>query len=307
MNVNNARKNVNNARKKVNKVVIPCVVVVCLGGLTALTNTQGATECVELDKVSALLGQQGGSELQLGQLPPGFPTISWSDDISLFGSVIHQGQRFGSGEVLLESAKSTDMMRKSIIATFKQQGWTDPKHWEFRGGGFTSAQTPKSTVLCHKSEGSVHFYVKKLNNGSLARVFHMLTSQGSPCHDDLPGMYRMPGDNMAKYMPRLSVPDELRGDAGISMGMISSEAKGRRRTSTSLKRGWPIDDVMQHFDQQMNTQGWVNDAHWQGGVSAGSVWRKQAKDEPELLATLSLVPSSGKKLELSLEVIRVDD
>lgn len=304
MNADNAGMNIDNAGVIIHKgglfftMALFVMSIMSVMSVDALAETRKGAECMALDKVSVLVGYGGGSEIQLSRSPAAFSQFSWPAGITVYGQVVRARGYLGHAQLLLESDKNTDDMRSSLVASFKQQGWSEAtsKH---RHGGFVSAQIPTMTGLCHKTLGSIHFFVDALDKGSFARVSLLDKGKGGLCE---PQRDRWQGRLMGKLqenIPQLNIPDELQLPSMRSGSGGNSE---RMSSSTGLKRIMPMDDVMQLFDDQMVSQGWTNDTDWQGGIASGSVWRKPIKDEPDLMATLLLQSNSDNTYRLTLDV-----
>lgn len=90
-----------------------------------------------------------------------------------------------------------------------------------------------------------------------------------------------------RFMPVLEAPrDRETGRPVAVSGGSSSSGNTKRSGTTSFTIQDSVGNVAQHFGRQMAEQGWMAEASWIGGATAGSTWTRRINADTSLQATL---------------------
>jgi hypothetical protein len=184
--------------------------------------------------------------------------------------------------------------------------------------GFVSAAPmPQYQQLCHDdlgmmtlsaSAGAAASYVNLNRNvnvpgmGVQPSCAQLLDPAGQGGFD--PRAMAMSGRTLSQYVPRLLMPQAsgsttapFFGGGGGGGGMNDWEARG------ALTSDWDIDEIVEHFVEQIEEQGWEQDSEVTGAVVATGSWTKTV-DDMDLIGTLSILQQAENTWDLRFRIVR---
>ena len=97
--------------------------------------------------------------------------------------------------------------------------------------------------------------------------------------------------NVAQYLPQLRLPDGAQ-TMPPTVGLMANSGSGGNRvanTSIAVETALSAQDLVDHFEQELQAQGWSYDSGWSGRFSSGSGWTARPTNDLELVGLLDVV------------------
>ena len=289
-------------------IVVPIFAVTCLSSTFADTEFQGS---VPLELVKALLGNTSFGEPTIySDLSSAFPEIDVPNELEIMGSIER-----GYGIAAVYSTRLTDSQARSALSeAFVQAGYME---FELPGmnrvrSGFVASNTiaPQAyNRFCHDSQGFLsHSYTEK-NQRSTVTIAANPASDNRSCADQLAeqlqAMGRMGGrrGGLQQYLPIMELPEtEPRRYSPFSgIGGYSGSRSGIE-TGASLSIDWEIEEVFNHFSDQISGQEWVVDSQNIGSSSATGSWTHSPEPGTDLIGTLTVLNLGEESFELKFQL-----
>jgi hypothetical protein len=249
--------------------------------------------CVDKDVFDAFVGGTYGPARYSTDLPADAGDLKLPAEFELIGA-----RTAGSSTtVAWKSAKDAGAALASSIAAFEGAGWKEAGAFSpFRG--FHSGSGPQFAQLCRASAAeSLEITTRERAADTLVLVSRHWLDEWRQC-----GGQAIPFGRPALdvYLPDLEVPDgaELR-QSGSSGG--GDEYSTSAVVLTRLDR----EDLLEHFNEQINTQGWVAESDWAGGTTAGTVWTRRGSNGQLLVGTMRVAEAAEGVFNARFTVISV--
>ncbi len=237
-------------------------------------------------------------------LPDGFPPVSVPAglDLRLLGST---SDTYGQ-KVVLRTALSREELFDALRPALLAQGWVDVSS--------TTSTIVYQLRVCHDEYGTLYISVNSANaGGNRVDVNRSTFPTSTTCleqqaqaetNDAWSAFY-------TAHIPVLEVPPETvdtmlppilhMGSSSSSGGRISITRDGNIEVP-----GTTAVELLAHFAQQMNEQGWTLDSSSEGERSASSVWIRSdtapelATEPVEMLTTLTVLSGSDEVYTINL-------
>jgi hypothetical protein len=240
-------------------------------------------------------------------VPPGLTVIA-SADMGYLHRVILRST--------LDAAAALDATTTALTAA----GWSvvpQPGMGAAQVGFVSATPMPQYQQLCHDDLGMMTLSTSSGTGASYVNLNRNVNVPGMgqqpSCAQLLdpasqggldPRAMAMSGRMLSQYVPRLLMPQANNstsapyfGGGGGGGGMNDWEARG------TLTSDWNIDEVVEHFVEQIEAQGWEQDSEVTGSVVATGSWTKTV-DDMDLIGTLSILQQAENTWDLRFRVVR---
>lgn len=267
---------------------------------------------VPLELVKALLGSTPFGEPTIySDLSSAFPEIDIPDSMEIMGSIER-----GYGIAAVYSTALTATQAESILS----RAFLEAEYIEFDLPGMrrtetgfirTSANVPQSyNRFCHDSLGFIsHSYSQKEQGGTITLSANPANDNRS-CEEQLAeqqlAMGRMGGSQsgLQQYLPRMEMPEaEPRRYSPFFAGGGYSGSSSGIETETSLDIDWEIEEVFNHFAEQISDQEWTVDSQNIGTASASGSWTRSPEPGTDLIGSLTILRTGDEAFELKFNLI----
>jgi hypothetical protein len=292
-------------------LVLFALTVACIGNSKAAEEFQ---DFIPIEVAEALFGFGIGGEMQVySDIMDEFPEFQLPAQFEVLGST----SRSTSLTVAMATALDESQARAAITESFADQGWIEMPVFSPspRVYGFVSPNrppTPSYRQLCHDEHGQINVSYRAGPRNILS--LHAGNAFGADyrtCAERIEqqelSMVRMSrgGRGMYDSMPLLLVPEEARqGNMPFIRGGGGSSSGNKAETDTSFALDWDLEEVYEHFSDQMDEQGWTLDAESIGSVTATGTWTQPTTTGGSLVARLDVVNSRDDQFDLTLSVER---
>lgn len=229
--------------------------------------------------------------------------------------------------VILRTDLDEAAAQEAIAAALVAANWSlipDPGLQPRAQGGFVteSSQVPQYQQFCHDELGRITAaasagdevrYVNLTRNANATAFF----GNQPTCAQLLdPGFQQFgprgfAGPVLAQYVPRLVMPQanaaanapQQRIVSEVSVGGSGGGSQNEWEARGTLYIDWSIDDIAEHFVQQIEDQGWKADAEVTGSVAASASWTKSV-DDMELTGVLLIAQVADTAWDLRFRILR---
>ncbi len=217
-------------------------------------------------------------------VPEPLSGVEQLENINFIGTY-ESGTNYSAGKNLgFVSDKPVAEVEQVLEQFLRSHGWDQSRNDGSRGTGFRQATRSQGITLCSDADGMVTLMVREFDGQTVANLMSY-SSRNVDCASMNSRMaYRPIGLN--KHMPTLDLPDGAKLSMNVGMGNSSSG------NAASTQAGFQVDrsktQVLAHFDQQIEAQGWSLDSGWEGQQVSGSSWTK-TMDDKSVVGILTLV------------------
>ena len=222
-----------------------------------------------------------------------------SGDLEFIGSRVSQFQIVAAYKSALAPSDAMNIASGFL----REAGWLDFDMGTPPRGGFTTGDRPQFEMLCRES-ALANVASRASNDTTYVRVQVVPDRGGFPC-GEISGVQRgliarTPlGANLFDHMPTLVLPGgATTSDPRFALAPSPTGFSGNNRRMSSeidLETDLSAQDLVEHFGQQLEEQGWRYDSGWSGQYSSGSGWTLLPTTELELVGLLDVIAlgSSG--------------
>ncbi|GJM13281.1 MAG: hypothetical protein DHS20C12_16840 [Pseudohongiella sp.] len=293
------------------KYLFAGLAVSLVAGLPSLADTE-FEDSIPIDVAEVLFDSTLTGQIEIfSDLIDDFPPFTMPDDFSVIGSVVQSG----SSRVVLSTNLPHDQALQQLQDSFEQEGWLEFPNFRppVRDSGFVAPvpvimHIPNS--FCHDDFGRVSISSSErgaISHFALARHNSFGNPQGS-CVSQI-SMQEMQMAQMGlrrgihQYMPRMEVPEtENIRPSGAFIGGGSSSSGNSVETEINLSSDLDIEELYEHFADQIVEQDWQVDSEVVGGRSATGIWTKSPSAEMELVGMLSVLEVAEGEYELQFRL-----
>lgn len=263
----------------------------CLTLLLALNTAAGeqkSDRTVPADIVEALLGLgQADAELLIGTMPDRLRGEVRLPPSARVDATLRRG---GSETILLTipaaPAAAGEMVRETLVAA----GWTSQTEADRQREGFVTAIRPE--ILC-KAGRRLWFSTRAERAGETRVSLHLEARRdGGGCSDARP--------SIGSHIP---VPN-LQPARGISIrGSSSGGGNDYRQTTVNVETDRPLDDLLDHYDQQIVEQGWSRRSKLDAPGAGMILYERTDGDENGWIGLLTGISAGQTSYRLSMTVL----
>lgn len=245
---------------------------------------------------------QGGTITR--EMPEQFSDFSESAD---FEFVASSDSSYGTSAAFKTGLNQVESM-DAAVAILEAAGWADPGMPMGPGGGFVTEFRPQFRMLCRENE-MVNVMVHTSGESRFLRLNSSQDPTGITCDRMVSGgAMPMPRSaEVARHLPSLTLPEgvEPMGGRGalIASGGFSGGSDREMSFATTLDTDQPAENLFDHFEPQLQDQGWIRESEWSGESSSGSTWTATPTDEMELSGLLEIVALSESGYYVSFRAL----
>ncbi len=293
---------------------------IVFGFIVLITGQTFAASAFE-DGVPQVLVEQFTSGQIYSGLPVDFPQVDLPDSITVRGSLDNDFSQM----VVFSSAVPVEEASMDLAESFENSGWTRLISQNFtpQQNGFIYPDQPPQPLgaddqFCHdrygtmtltSSQGSENFINLRLMNQAMMQPGFSCQQQNQQRQMQIDRAGNGPGFGMPnqQYLPRLEMPEGdgqnarprspffgLRGISGSSNDF---------ETQASISGDWSVEELNQHFADQLQAQGWQLDSDWAGEVSAGGNWTINPEANTNLIGILTVLERTQGIFELKFRLV----
>lgn len=267
--------------------------------------------CVDPDVRLGLLSSMSGvGTLVTRTVPDQLAGLPQSENLEFIGSSVSDSQILAA----YKSALATDEAMDTASAMLSEAGWSEFSIGGPPSGGFVTGVRPEFDMFC-RDDAMLNVMGSAFEETTYVRLSVTLTFGGVPCGElEGPGgriiAQAATGASLFEYLPTLVLSDEI-APLNSVMGPIASIG-GFSRTGQSagteieLETALSAQDLIDHFGQQLEEQGWTRDTGWTGANSSGSSWTHAPAAELELAGLLDVVALGDSAYRASFRVSSLD-
>lgn len=242
-----------------------------------------------------------------------FPPFELPDNFTVIGSTVQNGNL----RAVVSSAMASDAAIQQLIDAFEAEDWQQLPAFNppVQDTGFVAPGpviVRSNTSLCHDELGRLSISSAERGATNYYAIFMynalMGSSQGS-CASQL-AMQQQSfaqmrfSEGIRQYMPRMEVPEaENIRPRGAFIGGGSSSSNNSAETETNLRSDLGIEELYEHFAEQISEQDWELDTEVVGSRSATGNWTKSPEPGIDLIGTLFVLESSESNYELRFRLI----
>ena len=191
-----------------------------------------------------------------------------------------------------------------MTGMLQRAGWRDEHRGDDQGGGFVVEDATHIRLLCRDGERA---QMIRQSVGSFTYVtidLFPLNPILRTCEELVstpPETRTTPGPEIWRHLPRLTLP----GDANLIPLLIETPSGGYWSASTgvTLETVLSAQNLVNHFQTQLQDQGWGYDTGWSGRSSSGSVWAFSPIDDLDLTGLLEVVSLGESRYHASFRAM----
>lgn len=291
--------------------ILAIIFLVSLGYADAAEEFQ---DSIPIEVAEALFGFSTGGDLRVySDIADGFPDFAIPRQFEVLGSSVRGATAF---TVALATSLDEDDARAAITESLADEGWIDLPRFSMPAmeSGFVSRDQPAMpsfTQLCHDDYGqlSVSYSDRRgrrsvtLNTGSLYGGDYRSCAERIEQQEMMRARTSQRGMGIRQYMPLLLVPEDARqGRMPFVRSTGMSSSGNTAETDTNFSIDWELQDVFQHFAEQIVEQGWAQDTESIGSITATGSWTRLSENGVNIVVRLDVVNSEGDRYDLTLRV-----
>jgi hypothetical protein len=201
--------------------------------------------------------------------------------------------------VVYKTAQDADAALASSLDVFIGHGWKNVTHGiAAPHGGFQTQAMPAMATICREAAPvTMNILATERSGGTFVSLSVYDQAQTHSCAELASAFSAGAGVTLMKELPDLMLPEGASA-SGSGMGGSGDEFSARVLASTPLNR----DELIRHFGEQIQGQGWRFDTSWSGTLSSGSVWSKTKSEAETLVGTLKIVQVSDDMFDIRFSV-----
>jgi len=291
--------------------MLAVILLVPLGYADAAEEFQ---DSIPIEVAEALFGFSAGGDLRVySDIADGFPEFDLPRQFEVLGSSVRGSSAF---TVALATSLDEDDARSAITESFADEGWIDLPRFGMPAmeSGFVSQNQPAMpsyTQLCHDDYGqlSVSYSERSgrrsvtLNTGSVFGGDYRSCAERIEQQEMMRERTSQRGMGIRQYMPLLLVPEDARqGRMPFVRSTGMSSSGNTAETDTNFSIEWELEEVFQHFAEQIVEQGWILDAESIGSITATGSWTRLSENGANIVVRLDVVNSEEERYDLTLRV-----
>ena len=265
---------------------IPAFVLLLVMLVDPIWSQEDLLACVDPDVRMGLLRSIPMGTAVTPTVPDPVTELGDLGDFEFIASIVGPEGARTAFKTALSASETTQQM----TAMLQDTGWHDEHRGDDQGGGFVVEREIQARLLCRDGERA---QMIRQSAGDVQYVtidFFPLNPILLTC-DELvstpPETRTTPGPDVWRYLPRLTLPV----DANLIPLVIETPSGGPRSASigVTLETDVSAQDLVDHFQAELQDQGWRHDTGWSGRSSSGSIWAFSPANDLELTGVLDVV------------------
>ncbi|MFK7956334.1 MAG: hypothetical protein AB8B96_09580 [Lysobacterales bacterium] len=248
--------------------------IVGLASLWCLTMAGAADfedplSCVDPIVASAFLsgaGLRGIPEISDG-IPEAFSGIETLEGLAYLGTSRAANPSYQQTNIGFRSAQSVDAVTQRLSDYLLAAGFKKVQQRDIASAGFKVRSRQFGLSFCSEEYGNALITARQVDSVTVANV-RSYGNANQSC--DTAGAAYQSQSTLQLVLPELELPPGA--DLTPGMGIGSSGSADGASSRASFNVDLSAIEVMAHFDQQMESQGWSPDSSWEGQRVSGSAW-----------------------------------
>lgn len=297
------------------RILSSCSLVIPL--LVQNATAQAATpfeDSIPLDIVEALFDSGYGGDFAVYEdIMDDFPDFDLPAGFEVVGSLLQNTQKRVVLATELDESAAIDAIQNNLL----DDGWTEMPNFgpRIQDSGFimANAARPSFNMVCNDEHGQMNMSYRDRepqNYLVLGLSVYALFNRNWQSCDELIAQQEMSMSQIRgrsfgvqQYMPRLEMPEGTTQNGYQPMFIGGSGGgNGSFETDATVEIDMELDEVFQHFAEQILEQGWTADTESVGAATATGAWTKQDENETTIVGRLSVVRSGENVFDLSMQV-----
>lgn len=270
------------------RIIIAAVAALSSFGAVA----QGLPQCANPEVLNALVynGRIESRATVTRTLPAGLAGYRAPSGFSLIGTAVRDSGR--STLVAFKTELASERAMTALTESVRADGWL-PEAPQGGGQTFTVPGDPLHVTVCRNSERR-SLSVRDMGTFRYASVGMSREQRSLACNEKDPRMGAFDVRAMQSLMPNFTFPATARQSGPGGGGGGSNDIWKSATRIQSPDSGAFLSD---HLASQLDAQGWRRDSAWNGRVSSGSNWKRQA-DGKAMWGTLEVVRTGADQHEV---------
>ena len=264
--------------------------------------------CVDPDVRQGLLSlMPGGGAVVTRTVPDELAGLAQSEELEFIGSSVSDYQTF----VAYKSALPANDAMDAASAMLREAGWTEFAVPGAPGGGFVTGVQPQFDMFC-RDNAMLNVMGRAIDDTAYVRLSVIPSPAGAfPCDEPTVAQGRVVtrtpgGAGLFEHLPTLALSEDITPlNSGLALVGNMGSFSGTDRSASSeieVESANSAQDLVEHFAQQLEEQGWARDTGWNGDFSSGSSWTRTPTAELELAGLLDVVALGGSGYRASYRV-----
>ena len=292
----------------IRSILVSIFTISCLSSAFADTEFEGS---VPLDLVKALLGNPPLGEPKIySDLSSAFPEIEIPTDFRLMGSIER-----GYGVAAVYSTNLSGSQAESVLRdALLQSAYLEFEIPGMRGveTGFVGASVnipQRYNRYCHDSMGFISINYSPKERSGIVTISANPNEDNRSCAAQLAeqqqALGRMGGrqGGLQRYFPKMELPETEPQFRSPFSGMSGwSGSSNSMETRDKLNIDWTIEEVFEHFANQIGAQDWTLDSKSVGSASANAIWTKSPEPGVDLIGTLTVLKTDDESFDLLFQL-----
>lgn len=250
--------------------------------------------CVDPDVRLGLLSSLPGVGVLLTRtVPDELAGLVQSENLEFIASSVSDSRILAA----YRSVLATDEAMDTASAMLGEAGWSEFSVGVPPSGGFVTSVRPQLDMFC-RDDAMLNVMGSATDDTTYLRITVTLTPGGVPCGELTGAGGRITaqsaaGASLFEHLPTLALSDEITPLNSVMptiarFGGFSGTGRSAS-TEIELEAALSAQDLIEHFGQQLEEQGWTRDSGWTGTNSSGSSWTHAPTAELGLAGLLDVV------------------
>lgn len=271
-------------------------------------------DSIPIEVAQALFSFGGDGNLHVySDIVEEFPDFELPGEFEVLGSTERAATML---TLALATPLNEEAARAALTDSFTAEGWMELPEFgmpETETGFISPNQSvrPSYRQLCHDDYGNMNISYSgrgernfvTLNTGSAFGGNFQTCAERIAQQEMAMARASQRTIGIRQYMPVLLVPEEARQGRSpfLRAGGMSSSGN-TAETDTNFTLEWELEEVYEHFAEQIVEQGWTLDAESMGSITAAGTWTQPSEDGSNLVVRLDVVRANEDRYDLTLRV-----
>lgn len=234
------------------------------------------------------MGLQGVPEIT-AQAPAHLNGIESLDGLEYLGTSRIVNNAFSITNISFRSDEPVTSVNTRLASFLEGAGYVKVEQPGITNAGFKTRSRPTGNTFCSNQNGNATLRVREVTGVTVASIYSY-PNGGQGCQNSSGSGY-IGHSRLRQVLPELELPPGADMSANMNLGSSSSSRGGRSHATFTVDLT-PA-QVMAHFDQQMEAQGWAADSAWEGQQVSGSAWLRTDNNRSSA-GVLTLVANNNK-------------
>lgn len=272
-----------------------CVGLILLVLTYAASAQEDLLACLDPDVRAGLLFETTGSSAILSRTVPEMLTVMPPfEDLEFIGSAVSAFLTVAAYRTDLAPGDAVD----AVSARLREANWREAEFGGVSRGGFVTIAQPQRSTFC-RDDATLNAVGRAINETTYVRLqISDYSGFGLGCDARLGDRADLIAHaelvtRFHERMPTLELPEDSTPlDPRVALAEYLAGFSGDDRTmkiEIEFESELSVPGLVEHFERQLQLQGWTYDAGWSGRNSSGSSWMLSPVGETELVGLLDVI------------------